>query len=102
MNNEIQAEWKRSIKSLSAAVLSQNVEVSSHTAVIRLFGLHFVRSGLMDREMARILSQQQEERQLADYDVIYEATKDKVEVLIEDAKKFCCQIEKYLKKLGVL
>ena len=72
MNNEIQAEWKRSIKSLAAAetllehefnedaisrvyyaivhaakasLLSQNVEVTSHTAVIRLFGLHFIRIG---------------------------------------------------------
>jgi uncharacterized protein (UPF0332 family) len=55
-----------------AALLAHNVIAESHSAVGRLFGLTFVRSGLLDAEFGRILRSEQDRRIEADYDVDFD------------------------------
>ena len=52
-----------------AALLTVGVTAGSHVAVRRLFGLHLVRDGPLERQYATILTAGQEDRELGDYDV---------------------------------
>ncbi len=56
-----------------ALLLSQNLDASTHKGTIRLFGQHFVKTGQVSSELAKILSDAYELRQLSDYDADFTA-----------------------------
>lgn len=70
----------------------------SHKAVRRLFGQHLVTTGKLDRGYATILAEEQDDRYLADYDVIFHPEKDRVKKRIKDAEQFLKAMKKYLRK----
>ena len=82
-----------------AALAMADVEPESHHAVRRMFGLHLVKTGKIEKEFARILTAQQEDRELGDYDIYIEIEKDRASKRVHDAEKFLQRIEKYLQNL---
>lgn len=81
-----------------AVLLSKGVQVKSHKAVRRLFGQHLVSTGKLDPRYAKILAEEQDDRYLADYDVIFLPEKERVEKRIGDAGEFLTTIKEFLKK----
>ena len=59
-----------------AALSIEDVEPQSHHAVRRMFGLHLVKTGKIEREFARILTAEQEDREIGDYDIHVEIEQD--------------------------
>lgn len=84
-----------------AVLLSENVTVSSHEAVKRLFGMHLIKTGKIELKYSKILSEEQDERYLADYDVTFSPEQERVEKRIKDAEDFYDAMIRYLKKLGI-
>ncbi len=84
-----------------AVLLSESVTVSSHEAVKRLFGLHLIKTGKIEPKYSKILSEEQDERYLADYDVAFSPEQERVEKRINDAEDFYDTMIRYLKKLGI-
>lgn len=82
-----------------AVLLSQGVRVKTHKAVRRLFGQHLIKTGKVDPLYATILAEEQDDRYLADYDVIFLPEKERVQKRIEDADEFLKTIKGFLKKL---
>jgi len=79
-----------------AALTTVAVEPESHHSVRRMFGLHLVKSGKIEKEFAVILTAQQEDREIGDYDIYIEIEQDTAIKRVRDAEKFIQRIEKYL------
>ena len=79
-----------------AALTTVGVEPESHHAVRRLFGLHLVKTGKVEKDFAKILTAEQEDREISDYDIHIEIEQDTALKRVADAEKFIERIEKYL------
>ena len=81
-----------------AVLLIEDINISSHQAVRRLFGKYFVKTGKLDKKYAKILAEVQDNRYRADYDVIYSATQEDAEESLKEANDFFAAIREYLNK----
>ena len=80
-----------------AALAMEPVEPQSHRAVRRMFGLHLVKTGKIEKEFARILTAEQEDREISEYDIHIEIEQDTAQKRVADAEKFLKRIEEYLR-----
>jgi uncharacterized protein (UPF0332 family) len=81
-----------------AALLVEDVSISSHKAVRRLFGQHIIKTGKLNSKYGKILASIQDDRLRADYDVIYLAEEEDVEESLKIAEDFLNTIKDFLKK----
>ena len=79
-----------------AVLATEGAEPQSHHAVRRMFGLHLVKTGKIEKDFAKILTAEQEDRAISDYDIYIEISKDRALKRVVDAEKFVKRIEKYL------
>jgi len=79
-----------------AALTKIGVEAESHQAVKRMFGLHLVKTEQIERHFAEILTAQQEDREIGDYNIYLNIDKERAAKRVFDAEKFVQRIEKYL------
>ena len=118
------AEWRRAVESLHAAELlaaegfetdavsrayyavlhaakaalaAHDVSVESHGAVKRLFGLHLIQPGTIEREWAALLVESLDDRLTADYDVESSFSSDEAEGDCRRARSFLNRIRRYLR-----
>ena len=81
-----------------AALLSQGVRTSSHKGIITQFGLHIVKKGLVDQELAKILAKGKEDREIGDYDVLIDIKYEQAKQRVDEATQFVTRIKEFLKK----
>ena len=79
-----------------AALVTVGIEPESHYAVRRMFGLHLVKTGKLEKDLAKILTAEQEDREIGDYDIHIEIEQDTAIKRVADADKFVKRIEAYL------
>ena len=79
-----------------AALVTTGVEPESHRAVRRLFGLHLVKTGKIEKDFAKILTAEQEDREIGDYDIHIEIEQDTAQKRVRDAERFLERIAQYL------
>ncbi len=80
----------------SALLIANGHEAQTHSGVIRLFGLHFVATGKMDKSLSKFYSKLFELRQTGDYDDLYSLTEDDVLPLVQQADNYVAEIEKQI------
>lgn len=76
------------------------VESATHNGVRRMFGLHLVKTGKMEKEFAEILTAEQEDREIGDYEVGIEIEEERARQRVDEAEKFVQRIEQYLQTFG--
>jgi uncharacterized protein (UPF0332 family) len=101
LEDAISRSYYAVLHAAKAVLLSESVVVSSHEAVKRLFGMHLIKTGKIEPKYSKILSEEQDERYLADYDVAFSPEQERVEKRINDAEDFYNSMIRYLKKLDV-
>jgi len=79
-----------------AALTTKDIEPESHNAVKRMFGLHLIKTGEIEKDFAKILTAEQEDRAIGDYNIYIEIEQDTALKRVRDAEKFVERIEKYL------
>ena len=79
-------------------LVSQNIDASTHKELIRLFSLHFVKTGKLSPEWSNILKEAYDLRQLSDYDADFTGTLAEAQMILEKAKAFIVEVEKVLKQ----
>jgi uncharacterized protein (UPF0332 family) len=79
-----------------AALATVDIFPGSHRSVRRLFGLHLVQTQVIEREFAAILTAEQEDRELSDYDIMIVIEKGRASQRVNDARRFVERIENYL------
>jgi uncharacterized protein (UPF0332 family) len=80
-----------------AALATKDIEPVSHNAVKRMFGLHLIKTGEVEKDFAKILTAEQEDRAIGDYDIYIEINEDRALKRVLDAEKFVQRIEKHLR-----
>jgi len=56
-----------------AVLLTKKLNFSSHKSVISLFGEHFIKTGIFESDMGKILSKSFEKRMVGDYSYVSES-----------------------------
>ena len=77
---------------------TQGLDSSRHSGVISLFQQHFVRTGVIASDTARVLPRAFEKRQTSDYDDFSEPSNDEVVSLRGQVQAFLHSCEEVLKQ----
>jgi uncharacterized protein (UPF0332 family) len=83
-----------------AALALSEVEADTHNGVRRMFGLHLVKTGKMEKEFAKILTAGQEDREIGDYEIDIEIEEERARQRVNEARKFVQRIEQYLQNFN--
>jgi len=86
----------------SALLASKGISRSKHTGVHSAFSEHFVKTGLIETEYAKMLGYAFDSRLDSDYDITFLADRTLAEEILRDAGCFVERIESYLCQAGAL
>jgi uncharacterized protein (UPF0332 family) len=81
-----------------AALLTKSLSASSHKGVISLFGEHFVRTGIFERDLGKALNDAYDKRLVGDYGVGFTITEQQAKDSLETALNFVQKLRDYLKR----
>lgn len=81
---------------VEAVLLTRNLSASSHKGVISLFGEHFVKTGVFNRDIGKALSDAYDKRLIGDYAIGFALTEKEARDLLETAKNFVQKLKQYL------
>jgi uncharacterized protein (UPF0332 family) len=87
---------------VQALLLSKGLTVSSHAGLNTVFSEHFVKTGLLPRQMSRELNRAFEKRQLGDYESVFVLSEDEAREILEKARAFMAICLDYLRQTGNL
>ena len=79
-----------------AALALFEVQADTHNSVRSMFGLHIVKTGKIEKEFAKILIAEQEDREIGDYEIDIEIEEERAKQRVDEADKFLKRIEQYL------
>jgi len=81
-----------------AMLLTKSLTASSHKGVISLFGEHFVKTKILERELGKALNDAYDKRLVGDYGVGFTVTEEQAKDLLETARNFVRKLKNYLEK----
>ena len=81
-----------------ALLIEKGVQTHTHAGVRQMFGLHFIKSGIIDNSIGKFFSDIYDMRQTGDYDDFINFEKDDVMDLLEPANDLITSAEKLLLK----
>ncbi|MFH1386674.1 MAG: HEPN domain-containing protein [bacterium] len=84
-----------------AVLLTKEIDPSSHNGAITMFGLHFVKPGLIEEVYGRIYNETKDVRELGDYIVTKKFTREETEKRTNQAIQFLERMFLYLKEFTV-
>ena len=79
---------------VSAILAKEKIMAQTHSGTRQMFGLHFVKTGLVDKELGKFYSDLFDKRQTGDYDDFIDLKEEDVLSFWEPAKKLLLTIEK--------
>ena len=81
------------------ALLIQNqIKAQTHSGVRQMFGLHFIKTGKIDKNYGKLFSDLYDLRQTGDYDDFIDFTKEDVLDILPEAETLIHQIERLIEK----
>ena len=83
-----------------ALLLSIDIVPKSHKGALTLFSLHFIKTGMIPKEIGVIFSILQKIREDSDYEIGTFYEQDEAKKLLEDTKLFCSTLAVVLSKGG--
>ncbi len=81
-----------------ALLINKDFKPHTHSGVRQMFGLHFVKTGVIDNNIGKFFTDIYDMRQTGDYDDFIEYSKEDVIDLMEPANRLIAQAEAILKK----
>ncbi len=81
-----------------ALLLSRGLSFSSHSAVVANFGKEFAKTGILNSRFHHYLTESQDRRNIGDYSVTAEVTREQVREMLDWAKEFLKAAENYFKQ----
>lgn len=91
-NSAVNRMYYACFHAVSALMIKYEIEVHSHAGIRQLFGLHFVKSGIIKKEDARIFSRIYDKRQASDYDDFIDFSMEEVMQFYPEVCRFVHQI----------
>lgn len=84
---------------VNALLIDKEIKADTHGGVRRMFGLHFIKTGLVSKESGKYYSDIFDIRHSSDYDDFIEVTQEKTLALIPPAEKLIKEIEDIVLKV---
>ena len=75
---------------------TKGLDSSKHSGVISLFNLHFVKTGIVSKEISAIIINAREARVKSDYEDWFEITQEEAKFQLENAGRFVAEVERAL------
>ena len=97
-NTAINRMYYACFYAVNALLAKERIEVSSHSGLRQKFGEHFVKTGKIDRELAKHFTELAEKRHKGDYNDFFDYDEDIVLRIYPYSQKFIEQIENLLKE----
>lgn len=95
-NTAINRMYYACFYAVSALLARDKIDVSSHSGVRQKFGENFVKSGLIDRDLAKHFTELFEKRQKVDYNDFYDFDEETVMRLYPVSQRFIVEITNML------
>ena len=83
---------------VSALLIENNIQAQTHAEARRMFGLHFIKAGIIDQELGKFYSNLFNKRQTGDYEDFLDHTREDVEALVQPAQTLIQEIEALLNR----
>lgn len=83
---------------VSALLLTRKISASKHTGVRAKFAEHFIKTGIVSKDIGRFYSKMFDFRQEGDYDDFVYFEEEKVKIWLETAEKYIKILEELLDK----
>lgn len=97
-NTAINRMYYACFYAVSALMTVNSIDISSHSGVRQKFGELFVKTGKIDRDLAKHFTELSEKRYKGDYNDFYDFDEETVLRLYPVSQRFIEQIEKILEK----
>ncbi len=81
---------------IKALLINKGIKAETHNGVRQMFGLHFIKTGIIDKELGKFYSDVFDMRQTGDYEDFIDFGKEDVMDLIEPANNLINKIESLL------
>ena len=102
----LRSSINRSYYSIFHAIRAVNAldgfDSSKHSGVISHFNQEYVKTGLFEKEVSKIIRNASELREQADYEDFYEASQEEAVDVFEQATRFISVVEVYLREKAIL
>ncbi|MGF7137726.1 HEPN domain-containing protein [Roseimarinus sediminis] len=95
-NTAINRMYYACFYAVSALLAKEKIEVSSHSGVRQKFGENFVKTGLIDRDLAKHFTELFEKRHKGDYNDFYDYDEETVLRLYPFSQRFIAEITNIL------
>ena len=79
-----------------SVLLTKSLTASSHKGVISLFGEHFVKTKILERNLGKALNDAYDKRLVGDYGVGFTINKQQAKDLLKTAQDFVQKLKSYL------
>jgi len=83
---------------VSALSLKHDIASTTHTGLISQFNLHFIKTGIVEKEDGKLYANLMDWRQTGDYGDMFDFTKEKVGPLLVPVEEFINKIDALIKK----
>lgn len=83
---------------VGALLIMNEIRAQTHGGVRQMFGLHFIKTGKISRELGKFYSDLFDKRQTGDYDDFIDFDRETVEYLMPLTKELIDKVEKLIKK----
>lgn len=83
---------------IHALFVANGIQTKSHHGTNMQFHQHFIKTGIIEQKFGHFVAVMENMREKADYDVIYDVTREDLEALKPDAYELIQKIEQLLKE----
>ena len=73
-----------------ALLIDSDIRTQTHNGVRQMLGFHFIKPGIIDKELGKFYTDIFDKRQTRDYDDFVDFSKEEVISMVEPAKQFDC------------
>lgn len=81
---------------IQALLIKNGLYAHTHDGLLTLFGLHFVKKGMVDNELGAFMSRMEQLREKGDYNCYYSVTEEEIGTIVDPTKKLIQRIEELL------
>jgi uncharacterized protein (UPF0332 family) len=79
-----------------ALLVSKEIDAQTHAGVRQMFGFHFIKPGLIHKDLGKFYSDIFDKRQTGDYDDFVDFSEEEVISMLSPAKRLIDEIERLL------
>lgn len=80
-----------------ALLLTKNITVSTHKGVLTLFGEHYIKTNIINKDWGKLLRRAYDLRQKGDYASGFIVNKKEAEEILKKANEFANEMKKHIK-----